>query len=460
MTQKMPPITDKSWPDYRAVWRWHFYASLFCMPFVIILAISGSIYLFKPQIEAWNERSFDHLEDAESPASAAEQISAALAAVPGSTLQGYELPQSSSDATRVIVRKEGQAIRVYIHPVTLQALHMIPENDRFMRYIFRIHGELLAGDRGSMVVELAASWTIFMIVSGLFLWWPRQAKGLSGVLYPRLRSGSRIFWRDIHGVTGVWISGMALFLLFSGLPWAKSWGAYLKAFRRMTGTAVAKQDWTTGSDRAATKGGEGGHGDHGGRRDAAGAPTPKDLTAVDRIAATIRPLDLAPPVLIAPPGRGALHWTAKSMAANRTRRVDLVVDGATGEIVSRVDFRDRHLIDRIVGTGVAAHEGQLFGWPNQLLGLLTASGLLLLSFSGVIMWWRRREQGALGAPKGILPPRFSFGLFTLFVIFGVYLPLFGGSLLVVLLIERTILRRIPKVSRWLGLYEIGADATA
>ena len=33
--------TPKSWPDYRAVWRWHFYASLLCIPFVIILSITG-----------------------------------------------------------------------------------------------------------------------------------------------------------------------------------------------------------------------------------------------------------------------------------------------------------------------------------------------------------------------------------------------------------------------------------
>jgi uncharacterized iron-regulated membrane protein len=47
--------------------------------------------------------------------------------------------------------------------------------------------------------------------------------------------------------------------------------------------------------------------------------------------------------------------------------VDLVVDGATGAIKDRKDFKDRHLIDRIVGTGIAAHEGQLFGWTNQRL---------------------------------------------------------------------------------------------
>ena len=85
------------------------------------------------------------------------------------------------------------------------------------------------------------------------------------------------------------------------------------------------------------------------------------------------------------------------MTPNRPRRVDLVVDGATGAIKDRTDFKDRHLIDRIIGTGVAAHEGQLFGWPNQLLGLFTAMGLVLLCVSSVVMWWRRRERGSLGA---------------------------------------------------------------
>jgi hypothetical protein len=32
---------------YRAVWRWHFYAGIFCIPLVIWLACTGSIYLFK-----------------------------------------------------------------------------------------------------------------------------------------------------------------------------------------------------------------------------------------------------------------------------------------------------------------------------------------------------------------------------------------------------------------------------
>ncbi|HKT99815.1 MAG TPA: PepSY-associated TM helix domain-containing protein, partial [Paraburkholderia sp.] len=38
-------------PGYRTLWRWHFYAGLFVMPFLIVLAITGTIYCFQPQIE-------------------------------------------------------------------------------------------------------------------------------------------------------------------------------------------------------------------------------------------------------------------------------------------------------------------------------------------------------------------------------------------------------------------------
>lgn len=481
ITPSLPPLppqhldnaTSRGWlPDYRTVWRWHFYAGLFTLPFVVILSISGSIYLFKPQIEAWNDRAYDKLVINQT-ASVADQVQAALASVPESTPVGYELPQTPASAARVIVRGNGESIRVYVHPETLTVLHQVPENQRLMKQLFRLHGELWMGDRGSNIVELASSWTILMIVSGLYLWWPRNSNGFGGVLYPRWWKGSRIIWRDLHGVTGAWISTLALFLLITGLPWAKFWGNYFKAIRSVTGTAVAQQEWTTGSEKSSTRetnksSEHGGHGggsrsersaterDRGSRVGSRGnrfgaAALPKDMAGFDRVALTVQPLRLEHPVVIAPPRDGSVNWTAKSMTPNRPYREDLVVNGSTGEIISRVDFRQKHWVDRIVSTGIAAHEGQLFGWPNQLLGLLTAAGLVLLSVSGVVMWWRRREHGVLGAPHQAINPQISLGMIGVLVLFGIYLPMFGASLVMVLLLERLCLSRIPRVRDWLGL---------
>src|SRR6266436_8892492 len=71
---------------YRAVWRWHFYAGIFCIPLVIWLACTGSIYLFKPQIERWLDRPYDHLALHGPQATPEAVANAAMDAVPGSSL--------------------------------------------------------------------------------------------------------------------------------------------------------------------------------------------------------------------------------------------------------------------------------------------------------------------------------------------------------------------------------------
>ena len=90
---------------YPTVWRWHFYAGLFCIPFVVVLAVSGAVYLFKPQVEAWLDRPYDRLSIAGPAAGAEAQVKAALAAVPGTTLAAYEVPRSPNAAVRVVVQR-------------------------------------------------------------------------------------------------------------------------------------------------------------------------------------------------------------------------------------------------------------------------------------------------------------------------------------------------------------------
>ena len=69
-------------------------------------------------------------------------------------------------------------------------------------------------------------------------------------------------------------------------------------------------------------------------------------------------------------------WTVKSAAQNRTLTRQVTYDPATGARVGRSGFADQHVLDRIVNTGVAWHEGQLFGVANQIVGVLTAPALI------------------------------------------------------------------------------------
>ena len=454
----------RGWPDYRTVWRWHFYAGLVCIPFVLWLATTGSLYLFKPQIDAWLDRPYDSLDTRGPSRPPSAQVEAALKAIPGGVLNAYQLPESEACAARVLVGRGAELFRVYVDPRSLVILATIREDSRFTALIFHLHGELLQGSRGSMIVETAASWTMMMLITGLYLWWPR-AGGTDGVLYPRLHMGGRVFWRDLHAVTGFWVSFLALFLLISGLPWAKSWGGMLKDVRQISASAPVKQDWATGSEtelakrqlensapvdehaahRTAAAGGE--NQGHGGQ--SAGAPG--DSGPLDRLVPVVRAASLAAPVLIAPPSRAATTWTARSDSQNRPRRATLMLDGVTGRVVSREDFSQRPLMDRIVGVGIAAHEGQLFAPLNQALGLFTALGLITLSVSAIVMWWRRRPEGVLGAPAPLRRSRLAIGVFAVIALLGVLLPLFGATLLVMLAIEYLVLRKSARARVFLGL---------
>ena len=415
---------------YRLLWRWHFYAGVFCLPFVLWLACTGLIYLFKPQIEPLLERRYAQVAEAPRQLASA-QVAAALAAVPGTVLNAYRVPQAPTAAAQVLLGRGSEIVRVYVDPFSLRVLHVVRDNDRFMRVIFYLHGELMLGSAGSMVVELAASWTILLLLTGLYLWWPRGRR-IGGVLYPRLRQGGRVFWRDLHAVTAVWVSMLALFLLFSGLPWAKSWGGLLRDARQHWAHAHRVQDWTIGSadERtaiAAANTPPDEHANHHGM--AATSPGAIDDTALDRVLPAVEAEHLAAPVLIAPPSLKHAGWTARSDADDRSRRADLILDPVGGKVIRRIDFAERPWLDRMLGYGVAIHEGVLFPPLNQILSALTALGLITACISAAVLWWRRRPSGTLGAPTSHEYARYPTGFIALLVLLGLFLPLLGLSML-------------------------------
>ncbi len=366
----------------------------------------------------------------------------------------------------MLVRRGGELFRVYVHPQSLQALDVAPEASRFTRILFLLHGELLLGTPGSMLVELAACWAIVMIVTGVYLWWPREGAGLGGLLYPRVNLPGRAWWKDLHAVAGFWVAAFTLFLLITGLPWASNWGAMFKAARQLGSSVAIQQDWTTGSagEKAALLAQGGDHGgehggEHAGHRHGGGAwasrrlgvsLTPEQYDQLDRIVPKASALNLAFPALISAPNASNPLWTARSDAQKRPLR-ETVRFNAAGEMVADEKFADRPFLDRLIGYGIAIHEGQMFGWFNQALGVFTGLGLIATVVSGFVMWLSRRPKGKIGAPARAAQGLPGWGLAATIVLLGLVLPLLGASLLLVLALERWIFPRIPGLNRFLGL---------
>ncbi len=433
-------------PLYRTLWRWHFYAGLFVLPFVLVLALSGSVFLFKPQIERWEEREFRQLPVAQ-VVSPSHQVATALAAYPGATFHSYRLPQAQEDAALIHLSLADGGMRdVFVAPDG-RLLGSLAADRRITEVARRIHGQLLLGERGSWVVELVACWAIVMIITGLYLWWPR-GRGAAGVIWPR--RGALL--RDLHAVSGFWVASFALVLLLTGLPWTSVWGNAFNALRAQAGWVKGAPQWSTG-DTPSAAAPHSSH-DHGGMHADHGEPA--RIAILDELVARGRREPLAHPALVLAPGTvlfgpPSADWTLTSATQNRPLGMTLTFAADTGEERTREAFADRHPIDRVIGYGLAWHEGALLGVANQVVGVLTALALATLAITGFLMWRRRRPEGVLGAPP--LPadrrrPAFIAGVI---VVLALLLPLLAASLLVLWLIDAL----LPRVSRpaaaWLGI---------
>ena len=434
---------------YRTIWRWHFYASLFVMPLVLVLATTGAIYLFKPQIDRWEERAFSNLST-HGAVSPNAQLAAVMNANPGAQFHGYRLPAREGDAAVIHVGlADGRSMRdVYVSPQG-KVLGSVDPESRISATVSRIHGSLLIGRVGDWIVELAACWAIVMILTGLYMWWPR-GQGLRGVIWPRLGKGKRIFLRDLHAVTGFWVSGLALVLLTTGLPWASVWGDAFRVARAELGLVQGAQDWKTGTHAP--------HAEHDHdammKMQAAGIP----LVGLSDMVAKAKLEDLPHPVFVKPPGAPErfgpptpMAWTIKSESQNRPLNRQITYDVATGKELSRTSFADKHIIDQAVNYGIAWHEGQLFGWINQLVGVLTALGLITLVISGFLMWRRRKPEDILGAPPIPSVQQKMRGVVIIISVMAVLLPLLALSLLALWLFDRLLLPRLPALATWLGV---------
>ena len=71
---------------YRAVWRWHFYAGLLVLPFLIWLAVTGGLFVFKDTIDDAFHREL-RFASTQPLQPSSQLIASALHAHPGSFVQ-------------------------------------------------------------------------------------------------------------------------------------------------------------------------------------------------------------------------------------------------------------------------------------------------------------------------------------------------------------------------------------
>lgn len=432
---------------YRAVWRWHFFAGLAALPFLLILAITGGLYLFHDEIDHLLYRA---MEDAPAvsgaPAPLGELVRRTEAATQSEVTQ-IVLPSDPGRSIQMQIKTaSGESRTAFVNPGDGALLGSIPAGG-VMQIVRKLHSLQYFGFWASCLIEIAAGWTVILALSGLYLWWPRGARG--GVVSIRATPRSRVFWRDLHAVTGMFASALILFLAVTGMPWSKVWGKYVQEWTTAAGLGRPEPPAGAGSpwgDAGKAKSGHV-HGEEG-RANLPWAlektvpptslPTARQTPSItlDQALAAFAAAGLQRPLNIMPPRGPNGVYTA----SYRPDRVELTrtvyLDRYTGRIVGDTGYADYGPAAKAIEWGIAVHQGQEYGFVNRYVMLAGCLAIVLLVISAPVMWWKRRPQGSLGVPPEPSDRRAARGVLAIMAIGGVLFPLTGLSMLAALACER------------------------
>jgi uncharacterized iron-regulated membrane protein len=468
---------------YRAVWRWHFYAGILSIPVIVMLVLTGIVYLFRPQLERVMYGGMTHVSSGASVVSYDEQLKTVEERYPGTPVIGFGPPATKNRSTEFYLDNGGTGgfapagQTVFVNPYTGDIEGSRNNAHNPAQIALQIHGTLMTanwlGDAkwGDHFVELIAGWTVVLVVTGVFLWWPRGRAGrsLRGTLVPRINlRPSRVAWRDIHAITGVFFAFIFMFFLITGLMWTDVWGAkYGEVATRIDAT------YAEAPSESASIGDTFGEGSASWATSelpvfASGARpegttlswNPEDGTPLDAVAARAQENGFGSGGYLVffpdPDDEAASYMVTRYADADpkvnqsATDGRTLFVDQYTGEALGSYSFSDHGFLAQASDWGISLHEGREWGIWSQVAVLLATLALLVSASTAVVMWYKRRPQG-LGAPRRVYSDSALAGLTIITLTLGIFFPLVGMSIVVLFVVDFLILRRIPVLARFFGM---------
>ncbi len=157
------------------------------------------------------------MEPAPPRLSLAELGEAVTKVYPGQQILGYEMGEAPNLSTvvRVGAALGPDNVMVYVNPYTGQVLGNRSNGPNVLAIIGGIHAALVPPrpGHGRLAVSFV-TWTtvatLFVLLSGIWLWWPCMRFGIGA-------SGGRPFWYDLHVTSGIAAAVFLVLLAGSGI---------------------------------------------------------------------------------------------------------------------------------------------------------------------------------------------------------------------------------------------------
>lgn len=214
------------------------------LPFGIIISITcltGALLVFEKEITACVQHDMRYVDEVmDAPLPTDVLIQRVESALPQGVVVTRVTPSANPRLTYQVRISKPRNARLFVDPYTGEVKG---RNARlpFFTTTLKLHRFLL-GKRdaasgifwGKNIVGVSTLMFVFILLTGVVLWWPKSVKALRNLLTIHFNSGWRRFWYDLHAVAGMYVLVFLLAMALTGLVWSFGW--YREALYALFGT--------------------------------------------------------------------------------------------------------------------------------------------------------------------------------------------------------------------------------
>ncbi|MDO7854203.1 PepSY-associated TM helix domain-containing protein [Hymenobacter convexus] len=271
-------------------------------------------------------------------------------------------------------RGEGGGPRVFVNPYTAAITGELNPRDNFFKTVEQLHRGLVAGKIGKLVTGISASMFLFILATGIVLWWPAARKAFSARLKVKWGSGWKRLNHDFHIVLGFYASVFLFVIALTGVGMSFDWVG--EGINRLTHSPTKRPE---APESAAPAG---------------AAPFAAD--AVLALARQQAPDAESYALQLPKDAKGSIRVAVLRPGAITDNATDEVyLDQYSGQVISGQTYAQRPVGQRIRGLFKPVHTGAIFGWPTKVLALLMTLLGATFPVTGTIMWlnrWRKQQR--------------------------------------------------------------------
>lgn len=357
----------------------HFWLGITTGPIVFVIALTGCIYAFQEEIQDVTQ-PFRFVQASNKPMLPPSRIQAIADSVhPNKHLHAIMYYSKTRAVKAIYYSYDSYYDFVYINPYTGKVLEIHDVENSFFGFILEGHFYLwLPKTIGQTVVATATLIFFFILITGIYLWWPRNKHNKKQKFTFKWNASWRRRNFDIHSVLGAYVSLFAVILVLTGLIWGFTW--FRNSIYTIASGGESYQEYSEPSSELIS-----GNVNARSALDAAYLIMRKEYTKAQWIELHIPESKLAPIAANANPDAGT-YWKTDYRYFDQYSLKELNVQHQWGR------FKNASGADLLMRMNYDIHVGGIFGFSGKVFAFLVSLVIASLPVTGFIMWYGRRKK--------------------------------------------------------------------